>query len=49
MRQKQVIGSRVFDNLNYLRKIAKTKSDKLRLDVLNNSTKEELLSLVEIA
>jgi hypothetical protein len=49
MKKKQTIGSRIFNNFSFLRKIAKTKSEKLRLKLLRNSTKDQLLSLVEVA
>ena len=49
MKKAQVIGPRVIDNLMYIKKLARTKSDKKRLDLLRNANTEELLSIVEIA
>ena len=49
MRRQRAIGSRVLENYDFLRKIAKSKSEKKRLSKLRNASKDELLSLVEVA
>ena len=44
----QVIGPRVLENYSFLRKIAKSKSDRKRLSALRNANRDELLALVEV-
>ena len=45
----KVIGPRVLENYKFLRKIAKSRSEKRRLSLLQNATRDELLTLVEVA
>ena len=47
--QLKTIGPRVLENYNFLRKIAKSNSEQRRLSLLRKATKEQLLSLVEVA
>src|SRR6266576_1660781 len=49
MKKNYIIGPRIIDNFNFIKKLARTKSDKKRLHLLRNAKGEELLSLVEIA
>jgi len=44
----QVIGPRILENYSFLRKIAKSKSDRKRLNSLRNANRDELLALVEV-
>jgi hypothetical protein len=50
-RREQVfeIGPRILDNYQYLRKLARTRLYIIRSQLLRNATRDELLSLVEIA
>ena len=43
------IGPRVLENYHFLRRIASTKSDNQRISYLRNATRDQLLSLVEVA
>jgi hypothetical protein len=48
-RELQTIGPKVLNNYIFLRKIAKSKSEKRRIGLLKNASKEQLLTLVEVA
>jgi len=48
-RQMSTIGPRVLDNYDFLRCIAKSKSERKRLKYIKNATRDQLLSLVEVA
>lgn len=48
-KQPQNVGSIVLDNFDYLKKLARTKSDKKRHSLLNKANRDQLLSLVEIS
>jgi len=43
-----IIGSRIVDNLTFLKKLSRSRSDKRRWRLLKYATADELLSLVEI-
>lgn len=45
----QPIGERVLKNYNFLKKLAKTHSEKKWKSLIKNSTSEELLALTEIS
>lgn len=45
---KQTVGDLIITNINFLKKICKTKSEKKTKNYLREASKEELLSLVEI-
>lgn len=45
----QSIGPRVLENYNFLKRIAKTHSDKKWKSLVHNATREELLALTEIS
>jgi len=45
----KVIGPRVIENYLFLKKIAKSRSDKRRLGLLKNASSDQLLTLVEVA
>ena len=47
--QQVVIGPRVLENYHFLRRLAHTRSDNRRLLYLRNATRDQLLSLVEVA
>lgn len=44
----QKIGNLIISNINFIKKICKTRSEKKRKAYLKGATKEELLSLIEI-
>jgi hypothetical protein len=44
-----MVGQRIFDNYKFLKKIAHCKSPNRRLQYLKNASRDELLSLVEVA
>ena len=44
-----LIGDKVLENYNFLYRLAKTRSEARRFDLLQNATPIELLTLVEIA
>lgn len=46
--QKLVVGERVLNNLNFLKRLCRSKSDSLRWKIIKKATTEELLTLVEI-
>jgi len=46
--KSQVIGPRILENYTFLRKIAKSKSYRKRLNSLRNANRDELLALVEV-
>lgn len=48
MREIQFVGPRILKNYNFLRQIARTRSDEKRINTLKNATPDELLALVEI-
>ena len=48
-RQRKPIGERVLKNYNFLKKLGKTSSAKLRKKIIQNATCDELLSLTEIS
>ena len=48
-RREAVIGERVLRHYDFLRRLARTTSEKKRTQMLHSATEEELLSLVEIA
>jgi hypothetical protein len=48
-RELQTIGPKVLNNYIFLRKIAKSKTEKRRIGLLKNASKEQLLTLVEVA
>lgn len=43
------VGGRIYRNYAFLRKLAKTKSINKRIELIRQATKEELLSIIEIA
>ena len=45
----QFIGNRVLENYNFLKRIAKTHSEKKWKSLVQNANKEELLALTEIS
>ena len=47
-KNNQVIGPRILENYSFLRKIAKSKSDRKRLNALRNANRDELLAIVEV-
>lgn len=49
MKAIQPIGSRIRENYEFLYKLAKNKSDKKRLKILNAANREEILALVEVS
>lgn len=48
-RQSKVVGSRVFDNYDFIRKLCRTRSSKKCAKLINAASDEQLLTLVEIA
>jgi len=46
--KSQVIGPRILENYSFLTKIAKSKSERKRLNSLRNANRDELLALVEV-
>lgn len=49
MAKSQIIGERVLDNYDFLKKVARCRSEKKRMDLLHNATSNELLALIEIS
>lgn len=46
-KQLQTVGPLILQNFGFLRRIARTKSDKKRRRLLDSATREQLLALVE--
>ena len=49
IKRKPIVGDKVLENYNFLRRLSKIRSEKKRTDLLKSASPVELLSLVEIA
>jgi len=48
-RKRPIVGDKVLENYNFLKRLSKTRSEKRRFNLLQTASPVELLTLVEIA